>query len=153
MEDCCAVCAEPLEWTAYGPCGHTEACSKCVMRLRFVMDDKRCVICQQINPCVLVTRFMGSYTSTLPASEFPQLGVSTPSDGALAAPKQCFTCQDALIDTSCSCTCSKCLDWTTWQAHRHTSTTRYTSLRSGRHIVPSACWDVHSLLPSNVAYA
>ncbi|CAK0783675.1 hypothetical protein CVIRNUC_006874 [Coccomyxa viridis] len=74
MEDCCAVCAEPLEWTAYGPCGHTEACSKCVMRLRFVMDDKRCVICQQINPCVLVTRFMGSYTSTLPASEFPQLG-------------------------------------------------------------------------------
>lgn len=75
MEDCCAVCAEPLEWTAYGPCGHTEACSKCVMRLRFVMDDKRCVICQQINPCVLVTRFMGSYTSTLPASEFPSLGV------------------------------------------------------------------------------
>ena len=75
MEDCCAVCAEPLEWTAYGPCGHTEACSKCVMRLRFVMDDKRCVICQQINPSVLVTRFMGSYTSTLPSSEFPNLGV------------------------------------------------------------------------------
>lgn len=78
MEDCCAVCAEPLEWTAYGPCGHTEACSKCVIRLRFVMDDKRCVICQQINPCVLVTRFMGSYTSTVPSSEFPHLGVSPP---------------------------------------------------------------------------
>ena len=28
MEDCCAVCAEPLEWTAYGQCGHTDACSK-----------------------------------------------------------------------------------------------------------------------------
>ena len=76
MEDCCAVCAEALEWTAYGPCGHTDACSKCVTRLRFALDDKRCVICQQQLPIVFVTRFMGDYTSTIPPQQFEQLKVS-----------------------------------------------------------------------------
>lgn len=75
MEDCCAVCAEPLEWTAYGPCGHKDACSKCVTRLRFALDDTRCVICQQQSPAVMVARFMGTFTDTLPAEEFADLKV------------------------------------------------------------------------------
>ncbi|EIE25131.1 hypothetical protein COCSUDRAFT_46598 [Coccomyxa subellipsoidea C-169] len=37
------------------------------------MDDKRCVICQQQSPSVFVTRFMGSYTSTIPSEEFARL--------------------------------------------------------------------------------
>ncbi|KAK9834275.1 hypothetical protein WJX81_002678 [Elliptochloris bilobata] len=73
MDDCCAVCAEPLEWTAYGPCGHKDACSKCVTRLRFALGDTRCVICQQQSPTVIATRFMGTFTDTLPAEEFSQL--------------------------------------------------------------------------------
>ena len=77
MEDCCAVCADALEWTAYGPCGHTDACSKCVTRLRFALDDKRCVICQQQLPTVFVTRFMGDYTSTIPPQQFDQLKVKS----------------------------------------------------------------------------
>ena len=76
MDDCCAVCAEPLEWTAYGPCGHKDACSKCVTRLRFALGDTRCVICQQQSPAVVVTRFMGTFTDTLPAEEFLLLKVS-----------------------------------------------------------------------------
>ena len=75
MDDCCAVCAEPLEWTAYGPCGHKDACSKCVTRLRFALGDTRCVICQQQSPAVVATRFMGTFTDTLPAEEFAQLKV------------------------------------------------------------------------------
>ena len=47
MEECCAVCVEPMQYVAYGPCCHRDACVECVARLRFVMDDKRCVICQQ----------------------------------------------------------------------------------------------------------
>ncbi len=39
------------------------------------MDDKRCVICQQQSPSVFVTRFMGSYTSTIPSEEFARLQV------------------------------------------------------------------------------
>ncbi len=39
------------------------------------MDDKRCVICQQQSPSVFVTRYMGSYTSTIPSQEFTQLQV------------------------------------------------------------------------------
>ena len=75
MEDCCAVCAEPLMWVAYGQCGHKEACSKCVTRLRFVMKDNRCVICQQQLLAVFVTRFMGDYTKALGPAEFEQLQV------------------------------------------------------------------------------
>ena len=75
MEDCCVVCAEPLAWLAYASCGHREVCSKCVARLRFVMQDKRCVICQPQSPAVVVTRNLGSFTSILPAAEFQQLRV------------------------------------------------------------------------------
>ena len=68
------VCAEPLEWVAYGHCGHKDACSKCVTRLRFVLDDKRCVICQQTLQNVFVTKFLGSFTKAIPAAEVLKLG-------------------------------------------------------------------------------
>lgn len=63
----CAVCAGPLEWTAFGPCGHKEACSHCVARLRFVMSDKRCVICQQESPQASRRPRFISYFLLLPA--------------------------------------------------------------------------------------
>jgi Zinc finger, C3HC4 type (RING finger) len=56
MDDSCAVCADALEWVAYGSCGHREVCSTCVVRLRFVMDDKRCCICKSDCPTVFVTK-------------------------------------------------------------------------------------------------
>ncbi|XP_062231081.1 uncharacterized protein LOC133928662 isoform X2 [Phragmites australis] len=62
MDDSCAVCADALEWVAYGPCGHREVCSTCVVRLRFVMGDKHCCICKTHCPSVFVTRAMGDYT-------------------------------------------------------------------------------------------
>lgn len=74
-DDYCAVCAENLEWTAYAQCGHTDTCSKCVARLRVVLSDTRCVICQQSDSAVVVTRYAGEYTNKLPASEFPTLKV------------------------------------------------------------------------------
>ena len=77
------VCAEPLDWIAYASCGHREACSRCVSRLRFVLKDKRCVICQQQSPAVVITRNVGSYTRLLPAEEFSKLQVS--QCGSLAA--------------------------------------------------------------------
>lgn len=46
MEDICIVCAEPLQYTAYAGCGHKDACSKCVLRLRSVLKDQRCLYCQ-----------------------------------------------------------------------------------------------------------
>ena len=67
------VCAEPLDYTAYASCGHKEACSRCVTRLRFVLRDKRCVICQQQSPAVVATRNLGTYTKLLPAQDFARL--------------------------------------------------------------------------------
>lgn len=56
MEECCAVCAEPLAWVGVGPCLHRDVCSTCVIRLRTVLKDRKCCICKQECPTVLVTR-------------------------------------------------------------------------------------------------
>ncbi|KAK1279960.1 hypothetical protein QJS04_geneDACA004652 [Acorus gramineus] len=65
MDDTCAVCAETLEWVAYGACGHREVCSTCVVRLRFVLEDRRCCICKTESPVVFVTKALGDYTRTI----------------------------------------------------------------------------------------
>ncbi|KAL6008775.1 hypothetical protein ACLOJK_022001 [Asimina triloba] len=65
MDDCCAVCAEPLEWVAYGSCGHREVCSTCVTRLRFVLSDRKCCICKIESQCIFVTKALGDYTRTI----------------------------------------------------------------------------------------
>jgi hypothetical protein len=56
MDDSCAVCADALEWVAYGPCGHREVCSTCVARLRFIVGDTLCCICKTDCPSVFVTK-------------------------------------------------------------------------------------------------
>ncbi|KAM0865295.1 hypothetical protein ACQ4PT_043390 [Festuca glaucescens] len=65
MDDSCAVCADALEWVAYGPCGHREVCSTCVVRLRFVLEDTLCCICKTDCPSVFVTKAMGDYTRVI----------------------------------------------------------------------------------------
>ncbi|GMY17132.1 E3 ubiquitin-protein ligase HEL2-like [Fagus crenata] len=62
MDDSCAVCADALEWVAYGACGHKEVCSTCVARLRFICEDRRCCICKSESDVVFVTKALGDYT-------------------------------------------------------------------------------------------
>jgi E3 ubiquitin-protein ligase ZNF598 len=71
----CAICADTLAWVAYGRCGHREACSKCVLRMRAVLRDTRCPICQQPCDAVVVTRAAGAYTRVLPPDAFDDLKV------------------------------------------------------------------------------
>ncbi|XP_045796812.1 uncharacterized protein LOC123891068 [Trifolium pratense] len=71
MDDCCAVCAEPLEWVAYGPCSHREVCSTCVARLRFICDDRRCCICKTECNLIFVTKALGDYTRVIDFSSLP----------------------------------------------------------------------------------
>ncbi|KAJ0112630.1 hypothetical protein Patl1_00810 [Pistacia atlantica] len=65
MDDSCAVCADTLEWVAYGPCGHRDVCSTCVARLRFICHDRRCCICKTESNVVFVTKAMGDYTKMI----------------------------------------------------------------------------------------
>ncbi|XP_024018159.1 E3 ubiquitin-protein ligase ZNF598 [Morus notabilis] len=65
MDDSCAVCADSLEWVAYGPCGHRDVCSTCVARLRFICDDRRCCICKTESDIIFVTKALGDYTRTI----------------------------------------------------------------------------------------
>ncbi|KAF8049876.1 hypothetical protein N665_2105s0011, partial [Sinapis alba] len=78
MDDSCAVCAENLQWVAYGFCGHREVCSTCVVRLRFILGDRRCCICKTECPVAFVTKEFGDYTKTITDfSTFP----SDPKEG------------------------------------------------------------------------
>ncbi|TXG63226.1 hypothetical protein EZV62_010220 [Acer yangbiense] len=74
MDDSCAVCADALEWVAYGACGHREVCATCVARLRFICQDRRCCICKTDCNVVFVTKALGDYTRII--SDFSVL----PSD-------------------------------------------------------------------------
>ncbi|PWA53141.1 zinc finger, RING-type, Zinc finger, C2H2-like protein [Artemisia annua] len=65
MDDSCAVCAESLEWVAYGSCGHKDVCSTCVARLRFICNDRRCCICKTESPIIFVTKALGDYTKNI----------------------------------------------------------------------------------------
>ncbi|KAL5582717.1 hypothetical protein UlMin_015159 [Ulmus minor] len=62
MDDSCAVCAETLQWVAYGPCGHREVCSTCVVRLRFICEDYHCCLCKGESKIIFVTKALGDYT-------------------------------------------------------------------------------------------
>ncbi|KAK1437206.1 hypothetical protein QVD17_02994 [Tagetes erecta] len=65
MDDTCAVCADSLEWVAYGNCGHKDVCSTCVARLRFICSDRRCCICKSESSNIFVTKALGDYTKTI----------------------------------------------------------------------------------------
>uniref|UniRef100_A0A2P2KRU4 RING-type E3 ubiquitin transferase n=3 Tax=Rhizophora mucronata TaxID=61149 RepID=A0A2P2KRU4_RHIMU len=82
MDDSCAVCADALEWAAYGPCSHRDVCSTCVARLRFICDDRRCCICKTECSVVFVTKALGDYTRMInDFSVFP----SEPKEGRVGS--------------------------------------------------------------------
>ncbi|GKV46406.1 hypothetical protein SLEP1_g53393 [Rubroshorea leprosula] len=63
--DDCIVCADTLKWVAYGPCGHKEVCSTCVIHLRLVCEDRRCCLCKCESNTIFVTRALGDYTKAI----------------------------------------------------------------------------------------
>uniref|UniRef100_A0A0E0I4I2 RING-type domain-containing protein n=1 Tax=Oryza nivara TaxID=4536 RepID=A0A0E0I4I2_ORYNI len=52
----CAVCTEPLEWAAIGPCGHGDVCAGCSLRIRVFQNNRRCCICRAPCRVVVVTK-------------------------------------------------------------------------------------------------
>ncbi|KAF9669813.1 hypothetical protein SADUNF_Sadunf13G0003500 [Salix dunnii] len=79
MDDTCAVCADTLEWVAYGPCLHKEVCSTCIIRLRFICNDFCCCICKSESNTIFVTKALGDYTKMI--SDFKGLGEVNGSEG------------------------------------------------------------------------
>ncbi|KAI4301669.1 hypothetical protein L6164_034922 [Bauhinia variegata] len=65
MDDSCVVCADTLEWVAYGPCSHREVCSTCVVRLRFICGDCHCCLCKSESNVVFVTKALGDHTKLI----------------------------------------------------------------------------------------
>uniref|UniRef100_A0A0D9WEM5 RING-type E3 ubiquitin transferase n=1 Tax=Leersia perrieri TaxID=77586 RepID=A0A0D9WEM5_9ORYZ len=138
MDDSCAVCADSLEWVAYGPCGHREVCSTCVVRLRFVMGDRHCCICKTHCPSVFITKAMGDYTKVInDFSVFPP----EPTEGKVGEywyheDTQAFF-DDAdhykMIRAMCRLSCSVC-DKAEDQASQTAQARRKSKFRSIEHL-------------------
>ncbi|KAE8685169.1 xyloglucan endotransglucosylase/hydrolase protein 33 precursor [Hibiscus syriacus] len=65
MDDSCAVCADNLEWVAFGTCGHRDVCSTCVARLRFLCNERSFCICKTESNVIFVTKALGDYTRNI----------------------------------------------------------------------------------------
>ncbi|CAN1859229.1 E3 ubiquitin-protein ligase hel2 [Linum perenne] len=113
MDDSCAVCAESLEWVAYGACGHRDVCSTCVVRLRFICQDRRCCICKTESDVVFITKAMGDYTRMI--NDFSVLP-SGPKEGKIGSywyheDTHAFfddADQYKMIKAMCRLSCSEC---------------------------------------------
>ncbi|KAL6657558.1 hypothetical protein ACP70R_005338 [Stipagrostis hirtigluma subsp. patula] len=68
---CCLVCTEPMEWVAVGRCGHRFVCSRCMVRLRFFHQNRRCCVCRTRCPRVVVTRWDGACRDAAILSTLP----------------------------------------------------------------------------------
>lgn len=51
----CLLCTNKIDYFAVGECNHSQVCSTCVYRMRFVLADYTCAICQQDIPNVVVS--------------------------------------------------------------------------------------------------
>jgi len=45
-ENICPLCAEPRDLWMVGQCGHRSMCANCGLRMRLLLDNKRCMECQ-----------------------------------------------------------------------------------------------------------
>jgi len=44
--EACILCFNQINYFAMGKCNHKSVCQKCVLRIRLIMDDKKCSICK-----------------------------------------------------------------------------------------------------------
>eukprot|EP00892_Ulva_mutabilis_P008487 jgi/Ulvmu1/600/UM001_0608.1 len=99
MESCCAICAEPLQFCAFGPCHHQDVCSFCMARLRFLQQDKNCPMCRHKCPLVFITRHLdNNYTKRIAPDQWTQLEKQAKSPahpGLLFMKKIDAICDDA----------------------------------------------------------
>ena len=45
-QETCILCSNAVLHFAMGSCNHKDVCGKCVLRIRLLMDDKKCSICK-----------------------------------------------------------------------------------------------------------
>ncbi|KAF0906888.1 hypothetical protein E2562_013279 [Oryza meyeriana var. granulata] len=57
----CAVCIEPLEWAAIGPCGHGDVCPGCSLHIRVFLSNRLCCICRALCRIVVFEGRVGEY--------------------------------------------------------------------------------------------
>ncbi|KQK15069.1 hypothetical protein BRADI_1g20436v3 [Brachypodium distachyon] len=88
----CAVCMEPLEFVAIGPCGHSSVCAKCALRIRVSSlgnnNKRECCICREPSATPPPVLRLGAA-----AAPPPDCAGSGPS--AAATPRRSAPCPSA----------------------------------------------------------
>jgi len=51
----CILCFNDVQYFALGSCGHTNVCAKCCLRVRLLLNDKKCTLCKKELEEVVIT--------------------------------------------------------------------------------------------------
>lgn len=112
QEDLCFICTEPLEHCAVLPCGHNDVCCLCTVRMRLIMSDKKCCVCQKEAESAFITRHQGSFTC-----QFPHDLKRRKKEGSVSVMENNKQCRDIYFEddayrkemsTKCAFSCSVC---------------------------------------------
>ena len=65
----CILCFNDMDYFALGRCNHKNVCYTCILRLRFIMKDRKCPICKTQNDEIVIAQ-----TQALTFEEFSKPG-------------------------------------------------------------------------------
>ena len=109
----CLVCAETVSHVSVLPCGHADLCSLCTLRLRTVVNDKRCCACQTEAAEVYVARHreQEGWSPTFPKDlrRRAKSGEVHPMRGSKGVYFEEEAHRDEM-DVKCALTCSVCYE-------------------------------------------
>ena len=71
----CILCFNDMHYFSLGRCNHKNVCYTCILRLRFIMKDRKCPICKSENEEILIAR-----TQTLTFEQFNNIKKGLPRD-------------------------------------------------------------------------
>ena len=52
----CILCFNDIQFFALGSCSHVNVCAKCALRIRLLLNDKKCTLCKQELEEVVITQ-------------------------------------------------------------------------------------------------
>ena len=61
----CILCFNDMKYFGLGICNHKNVCHTCILRLRFILNDKKCPICKTESEEILIAE-----TQTLTYEQF-----------------------------------------------------------------------------------
>ena len=94
-ENVCWVCCKEMKYRAVGVCGHNDVCMMCNLRMRLLLNNNKCPLCNMEQDRILITS--NPYAKL---EDFPTLSTSA-TDKILFEDEECRKIADDLLSIRC----------------------------------------------------